>query len=528
MIPNINKMSRLTKQELMQDTPVYQYTTVCKQEYRPEFSFSDMYSHDIPEISMVISGSGVHQILNQSIPCSAGDIYIINSDVPHGYFTLEGTEMTVRHLMFDPKDWFENDFAVYDHPRYCYGVFSENTITAYAMVSSKTREMIRLHLDAIAGEAAEKGHEWQEAIRAHLSLILISVGRYVNGAVKNILPAKSKEWGVVSTAMRMVTMNFDDCKLTLGSIADSLFISKSHLSRLFKQLTGEAFSDYLRNVRLQHACSLLKETEMTIEEIVAHCGLKDIPTFYRSFHNVMKMTPNQYRSQQCKSLSSFKDTGAVNELFMEISEYVQKGKANNVRDLVQHALDMGYEAELILNKGLLHGIYKIGEKFKNNEVYVPEVLVAARAMNNGTQILKHYISSNPNQSIGRVCIGTVQGDLHDIGKNLVKIMMESKGIEVIDLGTDVSPERFVEAAVHYQCSIICCSALLSTTMHVMEEVVNAAKAAGIRDRIKIMIGGAPTSEDFCHAIHADCYTEDAATAADMAVQLLHQMNGSLR
>ena len=201
----------------------------------------------------------------------------------------------------------------------------------------------------------------------------------------------------------------------------------------------------------------------------------------------------------------------------EISTNLQNGKAKIVKELVAQALEAGSNPEQILNEGLLAGMSIIGEKFKNNEVYVPEVLVAARAMNMGMQVLKPHLLANGVTATGKVCIGTVQGDLHDIGKNLVKMMMEGKGLEVVDLGTDVSPDMFVQAAVEQNCQVICCSALLTTTMGVMEDVVKAAEAAGIRDKVKIMIGGAPINEDFCKQIGADCYTVDAASAADAAV-----------
>jgi corrinoid protein of di/trimethylamine methyltransferase len=204
-------------------------------------------------------------------------------------------------------------------------------------------------------------------------------------------------------------------------------------------------------------------------------------------------------------------------IFNEISENLQKGKAKLVKELVQKALDEGANPEQILNEGLLAGMSVIGEKFKNNEVYVPEVLVAARAMNMGAQILKPVLAEAGVQATGKVCIGTVQGDLHDIGKNLVKMMMEGKGLEVVDLGTDVAPEAFVQTAIDQNCQVICCSALLTTTMNVMEEVIKAADAAGIRDKVKIMIGGAPVNQEFCDKIGADCYTVDAASAADAAV-----------
>lgn len=202
----------------------------------------------------------------------------------------------------------------------------------------------------------------------------------------------------------------------------------------------------------------------------------------------------------------------------EISETLQKGKGKLVAELVQKALDEGVAPDAVLNEGLLSGMSIIGEKFKNNEVYVPEVLVAARAMNKGTAILKPHLAAAGVQATGKVCIGTVQGDLHDIGKNLVKMMMEGKGLEVVDLGTDVSPESFVRTAMEQNCQVICCSALLTTTMGVMEEVVKKAVELGVRDKVKIMIGGAPVNQAFCEKIGADCYTPDAASAADAAVK----------
>lgn len=206
-------------------------------------------------------------------------------------------------------------------------------------------------------------------------------------------------------------------------------------------------------------------------------------------------------------------------IYLEISENLQKGKAKIVKELVQKAIDDGLPAAQILNEGLISGMTVIGEKFKNNEVYVPEVLIAARAMNMGVQILKPLLIEDGVQSTGKVCLGTVQGDMHDIGKNLVKMMMEGKGIEVVDLGTDVAPETFVNTAIEQNCQIICCSALLTTTMEVMADVVKCAENAGIRDKVKIMVGGAPVTEDFCNKIGADKYTSDAASAADVAVEL---------
>ena len=202
----------------------------------------------------------------------------------------------------------------------------------------------------------------------------------------------------------------------------------------------------------------------------------------------------------------------------EISLQLQAGKARAVKALVQQALDEGIPAADILEKGLLDGMSIIGQQFKEGEIFVPEVLVAARAMNMGAALLKPHLAAEGVKATGKACIGTVRGDLHDIGKNLVKMLMESKGLEVIDLGTDVAPETFIQTAIDENCQIIGCSALLTTTMGVMEEVVKAAEAAGIRDKVKIMIGGAPVTEAFCQQIGADAYTPDAASAAELAAQ----------
>ncbi|NLX83628.1 MAG: cobalamin-binding protein [Clostridiales bacterium] len=211
------------------------------------------------------------------------------------------------------------------------------------------------------------------------------------------------------------------------------------------------------------------------------------------------------------------------QVLQDISTNLQSGKAKVVQELVQQALDAKVPVKDILEQGLLHGMSIIGDKFKNNEVFVPEVLIAARAMNRGMELLKPYFAESGVESKGRVCIGTVQGDLHDIGKNLVKMMLEGKGFEVLDLGTDVTPETFISTAREQDCHIICLSALLTTTMSAMQKVVAAAEEAGIRDQVKIMVGGAPVTDEFRKEIGADAYAADAASAADMALDLITQI-----
>lgn len=203
-------------------------------------------------------------------------------------------------------------------------------------------------------------------------------------------------------------------------------------------------------------------------------------------------------------------------IIQEISEFLQKGKAKNVKALVQQALDEGIDPKEILNEGLLDGMMIIGGKFKRNEIFVPEVLVAARAMNAGISILKPKLIEVGNEPIGRVVLGTVKGDLHDIGKNLVGMMLQGAGFEVIDLGVDVKPEVFIEKAEAEDTDIICMSALLTTTMTNMQNVIDMLKDQNLRDKYIIMVGGAPVNERFAQEIGADYYTPDAASAAETA------------
>jgi len=203
-------------------------------------------------------------------------------------------------------------------------------------------------------------------------------------------------------------------------------------------------------------------------------------------------------------------------IFNEISEALQKGKRQVVTAAVQKALDEGIGAKEILSDALLAAMDIIGVKFKNNEVFVPEVLMAARAMNEATALLKPHLSEQGVEPMGKVIIGTVKGDMHDIGKNLVTLMMEGKGIEVIDLGVDVSAEKFYEAYEQEGAKIIACSSLLTTTMGEMKTVVDYFVEKGKRNDVTIMIGGALVTDSFRESIGADLYAPDAATAADLA------------
>ena len=200
----------------------------------------------------------------------------------------------------------------------------------------------------------------------------------------------------------------------------------------------------------------------------------------------------------------------------KVSEALQRGDAEKVAELVKQALEQNLLPKDILENGLINGMDIIGVKFKKNEVYVPEVLIAARAMHIGMSILRPKLIEAGVKNIGTIVVGTVKGDLHDIGKNLVKMMLQGAGFEVIDLGTDVSADKFVEAVKEHKPNIIAMSALLTTTMVNMAEVIKALETAGLRDKVKVIIGGAPITQNYTDQIGADGYSPEAASAVDKA------------
>jgi 5-methyltetrahydrofolate--homocysteine methyltransferase len=199
---------------------------------------------------------------------------------------------------------------------------------------------------------------------------------------------------------------------------------------------------------------------------------------------------------------------------------ISQGKTEEVKRLTQESLERGEPVENILKDGLIQAMARIGGKFKNGEIYIPEVLIAARAMHAGMSILKPILSNSTGMMAGKIVIGTVKGDLHDIGKNLVAMMLEGGGFEVVDLGIDVPPEKFIEAIQKYQPQAVGMSALLTTTIREMKNTIQAFERANLRKQVKVIIGGAPVTEKFSEEIGADGYARDAASAVDMVKSLL--------
>ncbi|MDR1962073.1 MAG: cobalamin-dependent protein [Gracilibacteraceae bacterium] len=210
------------------------------------------------------------------------------------------------------------------------------------------------------------------------------------------------------------------------------------------------------------------------------------------------------------------------EILAKISEALQEGESDDVVELVKEALEAGVSSGDILQKGLMAGMDIIAALFKEEEIYVPEVLASANAMKAGALVLKPYLAESGAKSSGKVIIGTVEGDLHDIGKNLVRMMLEGKGMDVKDLGTDVTPAMFLEAYKTEKPDIVALSALLTTTMPKMKTTIDAFKEAGVRDNVVFMIGGAPISETYRSSVGADIYAPDAASAAESAIAVIER------
>lgn len=268
--------------------------------YRPETALSHMHIHDFVELSLVIAGKGYHKTLYECAECYPGDVYIINEGAPHAYFTQEeGDELVLRNFIFDPKDILDGELAIPDHPRYCCGLFRRNPMISHVFLTSDyIREILRI-MDRIDKEHSRKWLEWEISVKAHLLDILVMCSRRISieedGEGK---PAsKLREQQIAATVMYTVLKGYSDPEMTLERIAEDVILSKSHLSYIFKQATGVQFSEYVKNVRLEESCRLLRETDMTNEEICHACGFRDITSFYRSFREHVGITPLAYRKK---------------------------------------------------------------------------------------------------------------------------------------------------------------------------------------------------------------------------------------
>ena len=327
---------------------------------------------------------------------------------------------------------------------------------------------------------------------------------------------------LVASVVHLIEKHYGDSSFSLKNAAEFLHINPSSVSRKFYEVTDKHFSDYLCSYRMQQAASLALETDLSNEEIALMCGYNDFSSFYRQFRQIIGTTPGEFRKSKKTEVESSVNTER-NTLYDEIADHLLHFRKKETVNLVNCALEKGLPAEDILNKALIPGMDAIGKKFRENKVFVVEVLAAAKAMKSSMELLKPYLVQEGIDSIGCAIICTVKGDMHDIGKSLVKLMMEGQGIDCIDLGVDVDPTAVVNAVREHGANLVCLSALLTTTMMAAKDTIDSLVQAGLRDKVRIMVGGAPVTEEFAKRIGADSYTPDAASAAKEAKRLILEM-----
>lgn len=241
------------------------FDTICCQNVLPSHNLSDnIWSNEIFEVDLITEGSGICQIFGQSVPCKKGDAFVIPPDIPHGCFVSEnGEKMSISRLLFDINDWFSPDVVDSGNTNFCYGTFCGGALIAYAALNTSVYEFVFHIFDCIVREIKERRMNRDSAIRSYLSVLFITLGRY-SGEEVRVSDSPLGEWHNASVAVRMVMENFGDSTLKLEKLAETFHVSKSHFSRLFREFTGESFSDYLRNVRMNNACKLLRDTGMTV------------------------------------------------------------------------------------------------------------------------------------------------------------------------------------------------------------------------------------------------------------------------
>ncbi len=285
---------------ISESAPVMQNVVAVGDIPPEERCLSALHSHEFIEISCVVDGCGIHRVWNEEAACGRGDMFILNAGVPHGYFARSGTERPVVHnVLFDPADLFDGAFADPALPQFCCGIFCGNTDYAYLPLDAAQLGELEALSRGIAREILDKKELWRDGVRARLTVYLITIRRFLLACERD-RPApreNARHKTIVSEVVRYVTEHFPDPGCTLEAAARARFLSKSYLSRIFFSVTGAYFSDYVRDVRMKHACRLLAETRMTNDQIAYACGFCDIPAFYRSFRMVCHKTPNQYRKE---------------------------------------------------------------------------------------------------------------------------------------------------------------------------------------------------------------------------------------
>lgn len=320
------------------------------------------------------------------------------------------------------------------------------------------------------------------------------------------------------TAMRIAEAT--DQELNLKSLAKELKISTSHLRYLFHYYRNCSPRAYHQMVRISKGCELLSYTEMNVSEVADALGFGSIYSFSRAFKGIMNMSPSQFRNSgtlnrpQLSITTNLKGKTKMTD-YENLKAAVIKGRRNDVTAAVQAAVNNGEDLNAIIEKALIPAMREIGDRFSRGEAFVPELLIAARAMQSGLKLIEPILVSSGRKHRGTVAIGTVYGDLHDIGKNLVSIMLKGADFEVIDLGVNCDIAKY-DAGVAQGATIVACSALLTTTMPYMKEVVEHFRSTGV----KVIIGGAAVSKEYCDEIGADGYSNDAYECVALVEKLI--------
>ncbi len=295
----------LKKDVFLRNQPIFQNTHTSEKEFQPNYSLSALHMHDFIEIFLVVAGDGMHCVWNEATPCQKGDVFIINTGIPHDYFYIDKKDPpVVNNLLVDLDAIYGPEISSLpetDTPHSLYGIFSKNTSAAHFHLNDRQFEQIQQLYQEIEKEVQNKQHGWLPMVASHLTQILLSLQRFSDKEQRRVVLCSENSRKIVSDAIRLVANHYADSNLTLFSVANTLHISKSYLSRLFQKVTGEHFSDYLKSVRLEKACQLLSETQLTNAQIIDSCGFNDIPTFYKLFKAQFSITPYQYRLEHKKS-----------------------------------------------------------------------------------------------------------------------------------------------------------------------------------------------------------------------------------
>lgn len=300
-----NQLPILKKDFFLHDEPIFQNTHTAWKEFCLDTPLSSLHMHDFIEIFLVVDGDGMHCVWNETTPCQKGDIFIINTGIPHDYFyTDKKNPPVVNNLLVDLDVIYgpeNSSLPETDNPHCLYGIFSKNTSAARFHLNERQFEQMYQLYQNIEKEVQNKQHGWLPMVASHLTQILLSLQRFSDKEQRRVVLCSENSRKIVSEAIRLVTTHYADSSLTLLSVAETLHISKSYLSRLFQKVTGEHFSDYLKSVRLKKACHLLAETQLTNAQIIDSCGFNDIPTFYKLFKAQFSITPYQYRLEHKSS-----------------------------------------------------------------------------------------------------------------------------------------------------------------------------------------------------------------------------------